>query len=256
MYSQNTVDLARLLSDIGIFDRENAQICNVSVRSIRHWRQGDRRKVPIRERVGASNCPRCHQRPLDERAYSYLLGLYLGDGHIVHARKTYLLSLACADSWPGLLLEARRTMKAVMPSSSVFLRSRPGVACTYVQSLSKHWPCLFPQHGPGKKRERKIELEPWQREIATKYAGAFARGLFHSDGCRTINRVCRRRTNGDRWHEYPRYFFDNHSADILRLCGETLDRLGVEWRFSKPTTISVAQHDAVARLDEVVGPKY
>jgi hypothetical protein len=43
---------------------------------------------------------------------------------------------------------------------------------------------------------------------------------------------------------------------ILFLCGQTLDQLGVEWRFSKPNTISVAKRDAVARLDEFVGPKY
>jgi hypothetical protein len=26
----------------------------------------------------------------------------------------------------------------------------------------RHLSCLFPQHGPGKKHERPIELEPWQ----------------------------------------------------------------------------------------------
>jgi hypothetical protein len=31
---------------------------------------------------------------------------------------------------------------------------------------------------------------------------------------------------------------------------------GVAWRFSKPNTISVARGEAVARLDEFVGPKY
>jgi hypothetical protein len=46
------------------------------------------------------------------------------------------------------------------------------------------------------------------------------------------------------------------SADIHRLRGEALDRLGVAWRFSKPATISVARREAVARLDELVGPKY
>jgi hypothetical protein len=50
--------------------------------------------------------------------------------------------------------------------------------------------------------------------------------------------------------------FINTSKDILALCGEALDLLGVEWRFSKPTTISVARRDAVARLDAFVGPKY
>jgi hypothetical protein len=31
--------------------------------------------------------------------------------------------------------------------------------------------------------------------------------------------------------------------------GQTLDRLGVEWRFSKPNTISVAKREAVALID-------
>ena len=62
--------------------------------------------------------------------------------------------------------------------------------------------------------------------------------------------------DGDHWYEYPRYLFTNESADILRLCGEALDRLGVAWRFSRPNVISVARREAVARLDEFVGPKY
>ncbi len=122
--------------------------------------------------------------------------------------------------------------------------------------LSKHWPCLFPQHGPGRKHHRKIELHQWQFVIAQKYPGELARGLFHSDGWRGVNRVRRRLADGDRWYEYPRYLFGNESRDILRLCGETLDQLGVAWRFSRPNAISVARREAVARLDEVVGPKY
>lgn len=50
--------------------------------------------------------------------------------------------------------------------------------------------------------------------------------------------------------------FSNESGDILWLCGGTLDYLGVSWRFSRPNTISVARREAVARLDEFVGPKY
>ena len=40
------------------------------------------------------------------------------------------------------------------------------------------------------------------------------------------------------------------------MCGEALDRLDVEWRFSRRNVISVARREAVARLDEFVGPKY
>jgi hypothetical protein len=106
------------------------------------------------------------------------------------------------------------------------------------------------------KHQRVIELEPWQERIVAEYPGDFARGLFHSDGYRGINRVRRPLKEGYRWYEYPRYLFVNRSADIHQLCGEALDRLGVEWRFSKPTTISVARRAAVARLDVFVGPKY
>jgi hypothetical protein len=50
--------------------------------------------------------------------------------------------------------------------------------------------------------------------------------------------------------------FTNESMEILALCGEALDQLGISWRFSRRNTISVARREAVARLDEYVGPKY
>ncbi len=125
-----------------------------------------------------------------------------------------------------------------------------------MKSTSKHWPCLFPQHGPGRKHYRRIELEPWQQKICRSFPGELAKGLFHSDGCRVTNRVRRLLTDGVRIYEYPRYFFSNESADILALCGQILDQLGVSWRFSRRNVISVARRDAVARLDRFVGPKY
>lgn len=192
---------------------------------------------------------------MDEPAYTYLLGLYLGDGYISRGRRdVFALWIACCDDWPGLLAAAQKAVSGVMPASSVFCVHQKG--CTMVKSTSKHWPCLFPQHGPGRKHTRKIDLEPWQLVIVRKYLGEFARGLFHSDGWRGGNRVLRRLASGDRQYEYPRYQFSNQSSDILRLCGETLDQLGVAWRFSRPNTISVARREAVARLDEFVGPKY
>jgi hypothetical protein len=71
-----------------------------------------------------------------------------------------------------------------------------------------------------------------------------------------VNRVHRTLADGDHWYEYPRYLFGNESADILRLCGEALEQLGVAWRYSRRNSISVARREAVARLDEFVGPKY
>jgi hypothetical protein len=253
MYPRRTVDLALLLSRCDVLDRENALICGTSVKAIRHWRNERRRSGE--RRAHEARCPRCNDSALDNAAYAYLLGLYLGDGYLTRGRRdVYALVVMCCDGWPGLMDAAKGAMLAVMPTSGVFFVQRIG--CTEVKSTSKHWPCLFPQHGPGRKHLRKIELLPWQQEIVAAFPGDFARGLFHSDGCRTINRVKRIFASREHWYEYPRYFFSNESTDILGLCGWALDELGVSWRFARPNMISVARREAVARLDEFVGPKY
>jgi hypothetical protein len=251
MHPKATVDRALRLSRQGLNDRQVAEIVGVSLGAVQKWRTGIRRH-PDKER---SCCPHCHGTPLDEPAYAYLLGLYLGDGCLTRGRRdVFALSIACGDDWPGLIEAAKLAAAAVLPSSGVFTVQRIGM--TEVKSTSKHWPCLFPQHGPGRKHLRRIQLASWQQGIVVRYPGDFARGLFHSDGCRGINRVRRHFNGADHWYEYPRYFFSNKSADILGLCGEALDRLGVAWRYSRPDAISVAKRDAVARLDEFVGPKY
>ena len=75
-----------------------------------------------------------------------------------------------------------------------------------VKTIRKHWPCLFPQHGPGRKHLRPISLEPWQSEIVERYPGRFLRGLFHSDGCRVTNWAVRQVAGTAKRYEYPRYF--------------------------------------------------
>jgi hypothetical protein len=104
------------------------------------------------------------------------------------------------------------------------------------------------------KHTRKIALVPWQEKIVADFTEEFIRGLIHSDGCRSMNRVRRPLKDGDRWYEYVRYPFVNESADIRSLFTQALDHLGIAWKQSNRKTISVARQEAVARLD--VGPKY
>jgi hypothetical protein len=125
------------------------------------------------------------------------------------------------------------------------------VGCVYVQSYSKQWACLIPQDGPGRKHERPIRLAPWQQEIADDQPRALIRGLIHSDGCRSMNRVTVR---GKRY-AYPRYTFSNASEDIRRIFTDACDALGIEWRQMNARNISVARRASVARLDAFVGPK-
>ncbi|PZT69738.1 transcriptional regulator [Streptomyces sp. SW4] len=197
--------------------------------------------------------------PADESAYSYLLGLYLGDGCIsAHPRGGFYLRIACADAWPGLLQQCREAITRVRPGVGVHTVRKQGYAA--VTSYHRHWPGLFPQHGPGKKHERAIRLEPWQQVIVDDHPWEFVRGLVHSDGCRVTNWTTRLVAGERKRYEYPRYFFTNVSPDIRRLFTDTLDRLEVAWtecsRYGVPYNISVARRASVGLMDAHVGPKH
>ncbi len=60
---------------------------------------------------------------------------------------------------------------------------------------------------------------------------------------------------GGKRYSYPRYFFYNESADILRICGQALDQVGARWRYNRANSISVARRQSVALLDSFIGPK-
>ena len=121
---------------------------------------------------------------------------------------------------------------------------------------SKRWPEAFPQHGPGRKHERKIELAGWQREIVDRFPQEFLRGLLHSDGCRTVNRFKTTLPSGRvAEYAYPRWFFSNRSADIRGLFCEYCERLGIRWTQSNPRNISVSHRRSVALLDAFVPAK-
>jgi hypothetical protein len=191
---------------------------------------------------------------LDEEAYAYLFGLYLGDGCVTAIGGSYRLEVACCGTYPNLLEECARAVGRVLPHLAV--HRRPKVGYTAVVASSLHLACLFPQLGPGPKHERTIALAEWQRTIALdRHADQLVRGLLHSDGCRTANRVTRHLASGTRTYSYPRYFFSNRSTDILALFIEACERLGVVVRANYRHSLSVADARSVARLDDIVGPK-
>lgn len=224
--------------------------------SLRSWQA---RLLPVSR--GAGQCGRGAdppRPPADIANYAYLLGLYLGDGCISRLDRTYSLRIACADSWPGLIDECARAIKAVRPDNKVFRVQRQ--RCVAVTAYNRHWPCLFPQHGPGRKHQRRIELRSWQRESVEEHPWELIRGLLHSDGCRITNWTTRVVAGRRKRYEYPRYFFTNRSDDIRRIFTDALDTVGVEWttlaRRSDPLNISVARRASVALMDAHVGPKY
>ena len=252
---QHVVDSALACSDQGMRDADNALLHGVAVKTIRRWRRVyQRRGLPRGQGHLAPPCPRCDAAPLEGGAYAELLGWYLGDGYLSRGRRdVFNLHVVNDATYVGLNARLLLLMAAVKPNGRPHTRRVPGAVITTVSW--KHWPCLFPQHGPGRKHERAIVLEQWQREVVEAFPADFLRGLFHSDGARVRNWATREVRGEKRRYDYPRWQFVNASEDILGLCTWALDLVDVAWRRSAPRVVSVSRREAVARLDELVGPK-
>jgi hypothetical protein len=189
------------------------------------------------------------------RRYAYLLGVYLGDGHVVEAATgSSRLDIALDATYPKIVDEVCLAIVSAFPNALVRKSSRPGLI--RVSAASVDWPSAFPQHGAGRKHLRKIELADWQSDITRAHPRELLRGLIHSDGCRCINRFRTELPSGRiAEYAYPRYFFTNLSADIRGIFCEHCDLLGIRWTQSNHRNISVSHRRSVALLDEFVGPK-
>ena len=208
---RESVESALRCSDAGMPDAENAALHGVAVKTIRRWRREYQRRGKDRGQLHlAPPCPRCDDAPLDEEAYAELLGWYLGDGHITRGRRD-VFNLHVFNDARYVDDNARlgAMMARVKPGGRPHKRMTPGCVITTVSW--KHWPCLFPQHGPGRKHERRIVLEDWQREVVTAHPAAFLRGLFHSDGCRVRNWASRPVAGVAKRYDYPRWQFPSLS---------------------------------------------
>jgi hypothetical protein len=251
MRSASDVQAVFTLLDQGLPLAEISRRTGVSRATIRDWQAKGRHALDRARQNGHGTCR--NGILAHPASYAYLLGQYLGDGCISEMpRGVSRLRLACCTAYPNIIEESRAAMRLVVPNrvGSVSLEG-----CTELYSYWKHWTCAFPQAGRGPKHMRPIVLEPWQRAIAIEqHPEALVRGLLHSDGCRVINRVKRKRAGMPRY-EYSRYFFSNRSLDIQRIFTDACDRLLVMWRQDGPWNISVARRESVALLDKWVGAK-
>ena len=175
-----------------------------------------------------------------------MLGLYLGDGHITQMARAQRLRLMLDAKYPVIVDEAAALIARVVPRNKVGRQSVHEGRMVTLFAYHQHWSCLFPQHGPGKKHDRPIVLEPWQQELVAQAPWAFLRGCIRSDGCCFINRTGK--------YEYESYDFANLSRDILELFVATCASVGVDCRvYDKRTRIY--RRASVALMLEHVGRK-
>lgn len=251
MHSPDKVQAALRLQQEGANACEIARELGIPRTTVRDWLRG---QVPWNVVAGgptAFACDRCghaaHRYDELPEAYVYLLGLYLGDGSISqHARGVYRLRITLDNRYPGIIESAARALREVRGGSS-HVQPRRTQDCSDVSAYWRSWPCLIPQHGPGRKHDRPIVLADWQSHLARRWPEQLLRGLIHSDGCRFQN-------TGRNW-SWPRYSFTQFSDDIRRIFCDTCDLIGVRWTASGKHTVYVSRKADVAILDEFIGPK-
>ncbi len=259
MYSRAAVATVLDLKAAGLNHCEISRRTGVSRPTIREWCRGNTPHPFQADSLGhgqptrpSTYCRQCGGEPHRFRelstAYAYLLGLYLGDGWISRGKRdVYRLRIALDRKYPLIIEECAAAMQAVVPWNKVH-RQLTDKNYVEVHAYSKGWPCLFPQHGPGKKHERRIVLAGRQRRLVELWPKLLIRGLIHSDGCRFIN------TGRGDW-EAPRYVFTNFSQDIKDIFCRACEQLELHWTAAPPKSIYVSRKADVARLDEFVGPK-
>jgi len=169
--------------------------------------------------------------------------MYLGDGYIGRARRTYRLQVSLHERQEHVIARVAQAINVLRPGRPVGFRRRGPV--TIVNAYANSWPVLFPQHGAGRKHQRPIVLEPWQQAIVEQHPVEFLQGCVESDGCRHRRIVAGR--------NYPAYAFTNHSPDILRLFVWACGLLGLRPRRANRVTVSLARRADVATLDRLFG---
>ena len=152
--------------------------------------------------------------------YAELLGLYLGDGHITQMARVQRLRLMLDAKYAVVVDEAADLISRIVPWNKVGRQFPHEGRMVTLHAYHRHWTCLFPQHGPGKKHDRPIALEAWQETLVAHAPWAFLRGCIRSDGCIFLNRTGK--------YEYESYDFANVSAGILELFVSTCASVGVE----------------------------
>ena len=247
-HSAREIEQALALRETGFSTRVIADRLSIPRRTVNDWLRGRLPSGRTRRDLGCEGCgwdP--HGFAELPPSYSYLLGLYLGDGCLsAHSRGVFRLRLTLDATYPAIIREAASSMRCVLPNSKVNTYLRPSHDVE-VSSYSKSWPCLFPQHGPGKKHHRRIALSTWQEELVEEMPHLLLRGLIHSDGCRFMN------TGRGGW-SHPRYSFTNLSSGIRRIFMDACDLLALHWTTSG-NIVYVSRKADVARMDAFIGPK-
>lgn len=177
--------------------------------------------------------------------YAYLLGMYLGDGHILKppSWRSYRLRISIHPEQNIIEKLIKDCITELFPNNKFSYYDRGSYK--EVGVYSNDLPLWFPQHGSGRKHERDIVLENWQKFIVEAFPEFFIMGLLHSDGCYYIRKVSS--------YEYPSFQFTNKSKDIMNLFTDSLDIIKLKYKIQeKSSGVLVCNIDRRSEVQKIL----
>jgi len=201
---------------------------NIPRSNIRYWLNNNEKfnqynKLENQKKL-KNNCDINNYLSDKKLEYNYILGLYLGDGHIIKTkRSSYQIRIFLDSKYYNIVTECENNLKILFPFNKINIhKTKYNMFIVSVYSNSLKY--LFPQIGKGVKHKRKIILEDFQiKNINHKN---IIRGLFHSDGCLYKNTIIKK--EGKKYFGYY-YNFSNMSKDIVDIYCNSLDIINIHY---------------------------
>jgi len=241
MRTMDEYNNALKLRDNGLNNSQISRELNIPRRTIIDWVSG---KIKIKDRYYKNiTSDQIIDTISKEKSYSYILGVYLGDGHITKMARTYRIRIFQDTKYPGLIKLHGDELSNLLDKNKICLVKNANSNCMVIVAYSCILPIIFPQHGAGRKHNRKIKLEEWQEEIIKRFPIEFISGLLYSDGCifYSKGKLC--------------YEFSNMSKNILEIFEWVCDLLNVKhtrtWK-----SVNIRKKSEVEKIAKLVPTKY
>lgn len=188
---------------------ELSRVYSIPRATILYWLKSNiLNNFQIKEEINQSTIDSIYEHiSLNKKEYSFILGLYLGDGCITENGRnntSYKLRIAQDNKYPKVINIIQSQLSEFFGKECKLVDCK---GCTHITIYDKYLPHYFPQHGKGFKHDRNVKLTQFQIENIDHRE--LMKGLWLSDGSFYLAK------NGK--YEYERYNFTNKSLDIIEL---------------------------------------
>lgn len=212
-------ELQRLIHQ-NLSTREIAKVLNISQTNVRYNLKKYGLKTSPKNKNG--------RKPLgyidnvtwteDQRqAYSFLLGFFLGDGHITGDKSFKITNYIYFEEMNNRIID---NINILYPEYRVKVYKKKNCNAIDICVHSKNFCGLFPKY-KGKKHNTILFFETWMLDIIDQYKESFITGLIESDGCIQIT------SKG-----YFQISFKNMSTQLHELLHKNLKQLNIEYSYT------------------------